>query len=520
MKVKKILLAATIFFAVSCSNELNEDLNVNAKDIVGVPSDSEYLKFDSGDELKDLLNDYIAIETGTLAKSGKRGKTPAGFVSLAELEERQTSLTKNASGTSDSETEESTLEEFNVAMAKSLLKDPVLWNVFDTTLRIGVENMLYKITEHGTFFAEYGKESELYDIVANFERIKNEMNISDDDSTVIAVSPNVKYFNSFRNSPVKSIIVTNEDANPDDGDVERMSTKAVVNSTSEYGLVSCRWSVRGWLPGLWAKMFGTCVTRENRYPSNARVTVELFDVNYIVYASSGVKVKVEKLKKFLFWKYWADQYADKFAIGFNKFQGTLTHNHPPRSLNPLPGDKYNMFFGYFNNAYKEFIYRGYYGIDFVRDWTSRAISFVPKISFNIPFGQKISLDQYLKNQVKDIVEYPAERVYNWFNTQVNKNIYDPVKASLQGQISPKSPMALYLLWGTSNIAHYIQGVEEYGRGKIKTIRFDQSFGISVKIAGGSTAVTPFLPSSYTINDIDMFGAAYFEGTWRGVRFYK
>ena len=518
MKGKNFLLAITVFFAVSCSNELNENLNVSNSDVVGVPSSSEYLKFDSGDELKDLLNDYIAVENGALAKSGRRGKFPAGFVSVAELDERQTSLTKNTSGVSDSEAEESTLEEFNVATAKSLLKDPVLWNVFDTTLRIGVENTLYKITEHGTFFAEYGKESELYDVVANFERIKNEMNISDDDSTVIAVSSNVKYFNSFRNSPVKGIVATDEDLNPDG--VERMSTKAIVNSTSEYGLVSHRWAVRGWLPGRWAKLFGTCVTKENRYPSNARVTVELFDVNYIVYASAGVKVKVEKLKRCLFWTYWADQYADKFAIGFNKFQGTLTHNHPPRSLAPLPGDKYNMFFGYFNNAYKEFIYRGYYGIDFIRDWTSKAMSFVPKISLNIPYGQQISLDRYIKNQVKDIVDYPANHVYEWFNKQVNKNIYDPVKASLQGQISPKSPMALYLLWGTSSIVHYIQGVEEYGRGKIKTVRFDQSFGISVKIAGGSTAVTPFLPSSYSIDDIDMFGAAYFEGTWRGVGFYK
>ena len=76
MKGKNFLLATTVFFAVSCSNELNENLNVSNSDVVGVPSSSEYLKFDSGDELKDLLNDYIAVENGALAKSGRRGNFP------------------------------------------------------------------------------------------------------------------------------------------------------------------------------------------------------------------------------------------------------------------------------------------------------------------------------------------------------------------------------------------------------------------------------------------------------------
>jgi hypothetical protein len=31
---------------------------------------------------------------------------------------------------------------------------------------------------------------------------------------------------------------------------------------------------------------------------------------------------------------------------------------------------------------------------------------------------------------------------------------------------------------------------------------------------------PYLPTTFEIKDIDMFGAAYFEGEWRGSRMYK
>lgn len=52
-----------------------------------------------------------------------------------------------------------------------------------------------------------------------------------------------------------------------------------------------------------------------------------------------------------------------------------------------------------------------------------------------------------------------------------------------------------------------------------TVRFDQSFGFSTN--GLSLKdFQGFLPSKFSIEDIDAFGAAYYNGTWKGIRIKK
>ncbi|MDR0558655.1 MAG: hypothetical protein LBG92_00655 [Prevotellaceae bacterium] len=92
----------------------------------------------------------------------------------------------------------------------------------------------------------------------------------------------------------------------------------------------------------------------------------------------------------------------------------------------------------------------------------------------------------------------------------------------QAQIKSKSPMALYVLWGNSTIKNYVQDVREnYGRTKGRTIRFDQSFGFTFLHTLGNAlslgSLYSFLPSSYKIEEIDVFGAAKYGGNWKGVR---
>ena len=65
-------------------------------------------------------------------------------------------------------------------------------------------------------------------------------------------------------------------------------------------------------------------------------------------------------------------------------------------------------------------------------------------------------------------------------------------------------------------AYYITGVKEYTNCKSKSVIFDRSFGFS--ILNGS--VSGFLPSDFDIKKLDVFGAAYYDKQWRGVRFYK
>ncbi|MDR2465934.1 MAG: hypothetical protein LBD35_00960 [Prevotellaceae bacterium] len=166
MDGKNFVFATAVFFAVSCSNELDE--NLNGKEIE-IAKERKYLKFDTQEELTVLLNEYIAAEKAPNVKSVSNRNISNGFVSIAKWREEQTPSTESGFGKSDDVMEEMTQEEFNVMNAKFLLRDPVLWNIFDTTLRISVGNNFYKITRHGTFITPVGNEEELYDVIRNFD---------------------------------------------------------------------------------------------------------------------------------------------------------------------------------------------------------------------------------------------------------------------------------------------------------------------------------------------------------------
>ena len=62
-----------------------------------------------------------------------------------------------------------TEEEFNLMRCENLLADPALYDIFDMDLVIEVENKVYKITEIGTFSIDRGLESNLQEVVNNFE---------------------------------------------------------------------------------------------------------------------------------------------------------------------------------------------------------------------------------------------------------------------------------------------------------------------------------------------------------------
>ena len=63
---------------------------------------------------------------------------------------------------------------------------------------------------------------------------------------------------------------------------------------------------------------------------------------------------------------------------------------------------------------------------------------------------------------------------------------------------------------------YVMGGKEYGRRSSKVVRFNRSFGFTIN----NFSVSGFLPSEFDIHDFDVFGAAYYNGRWKGVRFTK
>lgn len=94
-----------------------------------------------------------------------------------------------------------TEDEYNLMRAENLLLDPVLTEVMDTTLRIGIAQNLYKITKYGTFISPISKKLELNKIINNFEAISLNSSIMESDS-VVDITKEIKYINSFKYSSI------------------------------------------------------------------------------------------------------------------------------------------------------------------------------------------------------------------------------------------------------------------------------------------------------------------------------
>ena len=181
----------------------------------------------------------------------------------------ETSSTISSFSENDDVIEEMTQEEFNMMNAKLLLRDPVLWNIFDTTLRISVGNDFYKITRYGTFITSMGNEEELYDVIRDFEQIKKTM--ADTDS-LVSITPNVQYINSFKYTDLDNIVSDTDMENS-----QNVSTRAISNDwISEYGLNTHKWEARGCLQGLWSTLTGNNFARENYFSSDRRVKFNRF----------------------------------------------------------------------------------------------------------------------------------------------------------------------------------------------------------------------------------------------------
>lgn len=433
-----------------------------------------------------------------------------GFVSIAELDE-QIIQTKTRSVNLEeiddlSDVEEMTEDEYNIMRAENLLFDDVLTHLVDTTLRICVEGRLYKITEHGTFSVDTSK-IDLLD--ASIEEFNPEIKQTIATGKSVNLENDVVFTNSF--SKINSLefqLIENPDV---DNTTKPESTESYADNSfhTTYNVNTYEWKNHSVVQKLLDWLRGKDVSRENKFNKNRRVQVSVFDVNYAFYASAGIKVKMQKRKKFLGIPYWKLEKAEKIVIGFNALDGIMKYNNPRSysSINPTMGTQWNAFTGALNGIQSKFFYGMYNDLAFIKDWTNEIICLIPEI---------LPGDNNWKDKIgNELYKAPANAVYAKLKSLENKYIYSPIKRC----IMPTDPKMAYLVLGNSstefNKEHpYITGVREYSNCKSKSVIFDRSFGFSIINHG----VSGFLPSEFDIKKLDVFGAAYYDNQWKGIRF--
>ena len=500
--MKKYLILLSVFL-ISCSNQEevltsesqkgNEQTNQNS-----ITVKDGYLNFDSDATLKDYLTSFQPNQIST--RSSKLNVE--GFTSIADL--KKSSVFIRSTG-NESDTEDMSADEFSIMRAEELLVDPILREVMDTTLRIGVADRIYKITDYGTFSAPTEKASSIDKAIAEFDKTLIDRN---ETGAYVTLEDDVVFTNTFGKSEELEEITEGADDTP-----SLRATAAFVGTLHDgYNTNTYGWSNNSVWQKFWDMIRGKDITKENNFSGDRRVQVNVFNVNYSFYASSGIKVKMQKKRKFLFVTYWTEIDADKMAIGFNKVYGEMKYTNPRSysTITPTNANYWGSFTGTLNGQAAKFLYGQYKQFDLVKDWVDDIFMFVPNIEiYNNTFPNQ--------SMINKAYMAPADEVFNFLKGQANKWVYEPIRK----QIQPKDPRMSYLVWGSTTTTFnedksYIYGVQEYGRRSSKTVRFDQSFGFNLN----NKSIGGFVPTEFKIKDIDAFGAAYYNNQWRGVRFVK
>lgn len=286
------------------------------------------------------------------------------------------------------------------------------------------------------------------------------------------------------------------------------------NFHNGYNCTTFSWKNNSLWQKFWDMIRGKDVSKEVKFNKNNRVQVEVFNVNYQFYASSGIKVKMQKRKKFLGITYWKGKKADKIAIGFNMLSGEMKFTNPRSfsTITPTNSTGWGAFKLTINKINHNYILGVYNKFEIIKDWVDDIYFLMPEINIPYPGGSLTELD--LLNKLYSI---PAEQVFSQLKSLTGKILYSPI----QKKIQPKDPRMSYFVWGSANHTYnkdksYIIGVQEYTNISSKTVRFDRSFGINISNGG----VRGFVPSEFKIKDLDMFGACYYDKQWKGVRFVK
>lgn len=507
-------------------NDVNTITNVD--NTVSVSEDG-YLVFSSTQAIKNYLNQIEKGEYEAIVPIDNNGKK---FKSLIETNNDNSSRLKPMSMSTYDGMEEMTVDEFRTYLAEEIVKDPLIYNIVDTTLRIGIGDSLYKITKYGTFIAPYEKEEVIDYIIKNYNQLvayiqpagkEDEYTINMPEAMqIMLLSPQQSYYyelpidgggSSGGGGGSSGSGSNNENNDADNEDdvtnvaygVQRSPTTSSDVDNVNYGLRTYQWkehTIAGkllhWLTG------SRDIERHVKFNKNRRVRCELFKVNYGFYASTGFKVISQQRKHFLFVPYWTSTNASKMVVGIDQLDVDLKFNSVPNSSASLLGaGGYGIFTSTLNNHTANFVLKAMGGVGFLNDLTEDIINFVVG-----DFVDKIPNSIY--NQ---IYKAPGNQVYNFFKSLNNQIIFNPI----QKQIKPKDVRSAYLCWGGTNIVKtYNQGIVEYTNRASKTIYFSQSFGFTW--ASGMSMPMGYLPVTSEIKKANIFGAIYEGGKWLGIRF--
>lgn len=566
MKKSILFLGSLVSLAlVSCSKD--DYLLSRQQDTEQVASvaSSGYLVFpnkESFDATLRYLDEQEESDLRSALVEGAGIQIPKGFVSWRDkqksLQERMRNIALPGVIGASTENidlevgEEMTPEEFEIFKAEELLISPNLMAVIGDNMQVQIGSDLYTVTEVGTFMCAPEDTTELYRTIdalkildAQSLKVTKSYVTEEGEVTPLVVSNSritdkevdpslgrvlkpvfdlavgeeiklgngIDYVNSF--GRIEENYNPYPPASRNLGPVLPQYLNERPHYEKKYNVNEAKeWKEHTFVGKGLGKLFGHNINHTHYVDGNRRVQLYVYDINYIFGDLVGIKVRLQKKRRFLGIPYWAPSYrADRAVIGINHLEATVKENPflAASMIFPRGVPATSAFTDKVYQLSGELIGQAYTQVDFLKDWSKTISVIMPVIKVPV-FGQVYSPDEF----ARDIHKAPREALTSFLHQTALKWVFDP----LTRKRSNTAPRMGYFPSSGSSSRILLMGLKEV-EGSDYKVSMESSFGISVSTNSRFSKwnVSSWNPRDIKLISFDIFGALYLDGKWYGVQMY-
>lgn len=481
--MNRLVIIATAVAVASCYAELPGTQYFD-QPIPNATVKDGYLRFENSAALEDCLEQLDAPRT----------RASFGVAGFTSINDRKVSCN------------EASLDATALAVqkAEALLTEPTLRQVLDTALVIEVGDRIYKITENGTFSFPLGTGA------AKISQVTDSFDASlirtVEKGSSVDLAGGVYWINTYGPE--------NEDETypelvelQDEPETRAVTTNLSNNLHSGYNVKTYTWKGNALTQKFLELILIKDYTERIDLDSTHRLCVQLYNNNWGFVEVAGIKTYLQKKVKILFVNTWweTDDASCRIAMGINYMYSEHKNYMTPTKYMAFTPTSFTNFSrytasvtGYGNGT---FLYGTVSDVPYFSNWTTSKTLIMPYLNMN---GDTITEDT--KKFLDALYDEQPSKLMSTLNATASK----------LGQ--PKRPAVFFIPEsGTNTFRNDLTlaaGLAEYPKTSTQRLKFLSKGGFSW--SGGIPAPIQF--SKYDITAIDCFGAIYYNGKWKGVRY--
>jgi hypothetical protein len=520
------VLVGMLFSMASCEKE-----PVVTQDGLAANSGHGFLHFNNAEALKQAVQQLANTKAKStkleeLRRSSGLMSTVGKFRSLNEVKDSLRSnavFSRNSNGSSGVLARGTSTDPTEVF--DELVPDISFASVLNEDLQVQVGDDIYQITPEGTYYTNILNKNALAAMLADSTAdLSDHSDEIKQDDYLYLVTDDIYRYDTYAEAEknladLEPVTLGGSDPappNPPDDPLYPVSTCAVTQPSSSvptelpsgayctfptYGYGS-KTIVGGWIGG----MFGVNTDRTNNFDNSNRIKVKLYNFNYMVYSSIGLKVKFQKKG----WTgIWDKKDCDKLVLGWDAiiFEVPQVYSRPiPYNISAFPNGPVGRVIG--NELFKF--------INF--EVSANVISQLDQTLLGANLYSSTDVENRMKGAINDKLGDIAKSVWTYAENQLA-----PDQVSFRSSVT-KGFRMIYPDKFVMALSRWERAKENDGEidclFDFNTCRLTYNGSGQGDLNFGSNVLAPTYSNrsySYTLKKASVYGAGLYRGQWKGIR---